>query len=457
MRPLYEHGASALATLVAQGEASSRDVVECHLERIRRFNPGLGAVTRALEAEALQVAERQDREGQRGPLVGVPFTVKENIDCFGSPTTSGVRAARDLLPYRDAPVVERLRAAGAILIARGNLSEMGLRLCTTNPLHGRTLNPFDRGLTVGGSSGGDAAAVAVGMAPFGVGGDIGGSLRVPAQCCGVATLKPTPGRIPIASSVPPEDRGLASQLMLSLGPLARCVRDLRLFLTVTAGRDARDPHSIDVPLEGPRPDAQRVALVTTLPGGPLPAPARDAIAAAGRILESKGYLVEEASPPELASVAEVFEALLAADIAVVAEQIRPVVSEALYEHLARLCRLAPRLSGHRLHLLRNRLLRTWSGFFSEYHVVVGPNWAVPFWGVDADIDPAHGPDLLRRTVRFMTPGNALGLPAVTLPMGFEGGLPVAVQIYADRWREDLCLRAAEVVEQSVGEVTPIEF
>lgn len=446
---LFEYGAASLASLIRSREVSSREVVEAHLERIDEVNGYLGAITVTLRDAALAAADACDRHGAGGPLHGVPFTVKENIDCVGSATTHGVPALRDALPYVDAPVVARFKAAGGILLGRTNMSEMGLRLCTVNPLRGRTLNPYNRKLTVGGSSGGDAAAVATGMVPLGVGGDMGGSLRVPAQCCSIATLKPTTGRIPQASSLDPRDHGMAGQAMLALGPLARSVVDLRLSFSILAGRDIRDPRSVDAPLEGAVPLERRAALVTELPGGALEAATVAAIRRAGDLLRAAGWEIEEALPPELTRVSDVFRELLATDLAVLAPQLRPFISDALFEHLMRICRSSHRqqVSNYSVHVERSRLMRAWSGFFSEYPVVVGPNWGCPVWSVDEDLNPDHGIELLERTVRFITPGNALGIPCVAIPMGWTDGLPTGIQIYADLWREDLCLSAAEVIEQ----------
>lgn len=211
MPELYECTATTLAAMIRAGEVSCREVVDAHLARIDAVNPRINAVTVVLSESAraaANLADRVQRAGEAlGALHGVPFTVKENVDCLGTPTTHGVRALAEAVPYSDAPVVARMKAAGAIPIGRTNLSELGLRLCTDNPLRGRTLNPLDPALTVGGSSGGDAAAVATRMTPIGLGTDIGGSLRIPAHCCGVATLKPTTGRIPFAASLPPKIMG----------------------------------------------------------------------------------------------------------------------------------------------------------------------------------------------------------------------------------------------------------
>ena len=206
MHELCRLSATELALLIARRAVSSREVVAAHLARIDEVNGHVNAVTVVLRESALAAADAADAAGAgaaRGPFHGVPFTVKENIDCLGSATTHGVPALEHSMPSSDAPVVARMKSAGAIVLGRTNLPEFALRLSTDNPLRGSTLNPWNPYLTPGGSSGGDAAALATGMTPFGLGNDLGGSLRNPAYCCGVAALKPTTGRIPRAGSIPP--------------------------------------------------------------------------------------------------------------------------------------------------------------------------------------------------------------------------------------------------------------
>ena len=234
MSKLYERTALELAALIRSKEVSSREVVQAHLDRISAVNGHVNAVTVVLAESALKAADAADAREAAGPLHGVPFTIKENIDCVGSATTNGVPALADAHPTMDAPVVARMKAAGAIPIGRTNLPEMGLRLSTDNPLRGRTLNPWHTELTAGGSSGGEAAALATGMTPFGLGNDIGGSLRNPAYCCGITSLKPTQGRIPHAGSMEPLDAGIAVQAMLVEGPMTRSVADLRMGLSILA-------------------------------------------------------------------------------------------------------------------------------------------------------------------------------------------------------------------------------
>lgn len=458
---LHERTALELAELVRDGAVSCREVVEAHLARIEALEPRQGAVVLPLPAAARAAADAADRSSTRGPLTGVPFTAKVTIDCLGSPTTLGLPALRDALPYANAPAVARLQAAGALLIGRTNSSELALRLCTINPLHGRTFNPFDPTLTIGGSSGGDACAVATGMAPVGLGIDMGGSLRIPARCAGVVTLKPTTGRIPHASSLEPRDQGMAAQLMLAVGPLARSVADLRVLLAVLAGRSALDPRSVDAPLEGPVRE-RRAALVTSERGAPLAPALRRPIERAGAALEAAGWSVDEVEPPELERTGDVFVRLLATDLEPQLPELQRFVSDSLLAHLERLVRSARlhELSNHRLHAERFRLGRQWSRFFVDHPVLVVPTWGCPVWPVDADLNPSSGLSLLRETTRFILPGNVLGLPCATLPMNGEGhspgAMPDSVSIYADLWREDLCLAAAEVIEAAVGRPAPVK-
>lgn len=455
---LHELTATALARMIAAREVSSREVVEAHLTRIREVNGEVNAVTVVLEESALAAADAVDRGEGSGPLRGVPFTVKENIDCMGSATTHGVPALRNSMPWMDAPVVERMKAAGAIVIGRTNLSEFALRLCTDNPLRGPTLNPWNRRLTPGGSSGGDAVALATGMTPLGLGNDLCGSLRNPAYCCGITALKPTTGRIPRAGSIPPLDFGIATQLMAVEGPMARSVADLRLALSILAGRDIRDPRSVDAPLRGPAPTVRKAALVLKIPGVDLPTVTVAAIKQAGRILSEAGWQVELATPPELDRVMEIYTQLIGIDFGVLVPTIRTLITEPLYDYMLKLCSMHEgcEMENSEIHAARSALQRLWSAFLSRYPVVIGPTWTCLPWEMGADLHPDTGVELVLDAARFIMPANLLGLPSVALPMGVADGVPTGIQVYADLWREDLCLDAAEIIEQGAGRITPME-
>ncbi len=267
---LWDLTANDLARKIADSEVSSLEVIDDHLSRIEEVNGWLNAVTRVLADEARVAAKEADKTvaagDELGPLHGVPCTIKENIDVAGTPTTQGLPVFANLIAPTDAPLVERLRKAGAIPIGRTNLPELGLRVSTDNPLHGLTRNPWHPDRTAGGSSGGEGSAIASGMSPLGIGNDIGGSVRNPAFCCGITALKPTHGRLP-AFSVFEHDQNpaLSSQIMLTDGPMARSVSDLQTAMKILNGRDPRDPRSVDVPLDGPDVE-RRAAVVKNAPG-----------------------------------------------------------------------------------------------------------------------------------------------------------------------------------------------
>ena len=458
MSELWKRTAGELAALIRAGEVSSREVVQAHLDRIEEVNPIVNAVTVPLVDSALTAADAADSASadDRGPLHGVPFSIKENIDCVGSPTTNGVPALADYLPERDAVIVERMKRAGGIPLARTNLPEMGVRLDTDNPLRGRTRNPWNGDLTPGGSSGGEAAALATGMTPFGLGNDIGGSLRNPAYCCGVASLKPTVGRVPLAT-VSLADFGVANAFLAD-GPMARSVADLRLGLSILAGRNRSDPQSVDTPLAGPVPEQPRAALVSKIPGIELPAATVAEIDRAGRILEDRGWEVDEAEPPELDRVNDIWGKVITYDSDVLFAEMGPILRPVVLDSLVRMAdhfdaRSMPNVMIHRE---RRRLQALWSEWLTEYAVAIGPTWTCTPWPIDVDLDPERGLRVFLDTIRFITPGNVLGIPGVALPMGVADGLPTGIQLYAELYRDDLCLLAAEAIEAESPVPTPVD-
>jgi len=456
---LWKKSATELAELINSKQISSREVIESHLARIEAVNEKVNAITVVLAESALEAADAADKTGSSGPLHGVPFTIKENIDCVGSPTTQGVPLLAEAMPSIDSPVVERMKKAGAIPLARTNLPEMGLRITTDNPLRGRTLNPWNADRTTGGSSGGEASALATGMSPIGLGNDIGGSLRNPAFCCGITSLKPSAGRIPHAASIPPfEDAGIAVQLMVVEGPMARHVKDVRLGYEILSGRDPRDPVSVDAPLAGPEPANKKVAVVTEIPGIELASSAVAAVKEAANTLKDAGWEAVETQPPELEQVHEIWAYILAMDFSPLLPELSALMSPPLIEMLRKLfVRNDP--SSVRLpdiHSERNRLCRIWSEFFVEYPIMVGPTWTDIQFLHDADVHPDTGMDLTSDLLRFITPGNVLGIPSAAVPTGVIDGLPTGVQVYADRWRDDLSLTGAEIIESALGHICPID-
>ncbi|MEC8867277.1 MAG: amidase family protein [Pseudomonadota bacterium] len=461
MNELWRCSATELAELIRRGEVSSRDVVEAHLARIGDVNDDVNAVTMTLEESALALADAADAANaieRLRPLHGVPYTIKENIDLVGTPTTQGLPSLAEAIPSANSPIVDRMNSAGAIPIARTNLPEAGLRIDTENPLRGRTFNPWNKKLTPGGSSGGEAVAIATGMSPMGLGNDIGGSLRNPAYCCGIAALKPTAGRVPFAIEGEVGGLGAASLEFVSDGPMARTVADLRLGLSIIAGRHAKDPRTVDVPLTGPVPSPLRAGIVTSIPGCELPPATIAAIEESGEILSGQGWEVTTVEPPELERVLDVWGNILLEGMADGLEEMSNLLSPEIHQQLIEVEKYFNPGSGSLNTTLgeRQRLRILWSQFLTEHTVVVGPTWTNLPFPCNADLVPVSGAELVVNTLRFIVPGNALGIPGLALPMGVEDGLATGVQIYADLWRDDLCLLAGQCIERGVDAITPID-
>src|ERR1700694_175575 len=245
-------GASAtwLAKAIRTGRVSSEEVVSAHLEQIGAVNPRLNAVVRTEDHKGLVQARAADRQVARraavGPLHGVPFTVKDIFDTAGVVTTAGLERLKTNVPDKDATVVARMRAAGAILIGKTNCPPGGIGDDSANSVHGGTRNPYDLQRSPGGSSSGEAAIIAAGGSPFGIGSDSGGSIRLPAHYCGIAALKPTAGRVPSTGGYA-LDGGLTDPRS-QVGPMARFVEDLWLLLPILCGPDNVDSGVIPMPL-----------------------------------------------------------------------------------------------------------------------------------------------------------------------------------------------------------------
>jgi len=464
-KEIWRLGAGEIVSAIAKKEISCREAVSAHLDRIEAVNPKINAVTVMLAGEALRAADELDHnlaKGEEvGPLAGLPFTVKENIDLAGSATTFGLAALKAAIPAASAPHVAQLVKAGAIPLARTNLSELGLRPHTANPLRGATLNPWDPKRTPGGSSGGDAAAVATGMTPLGLGNDYGGSLRTPAQFCGVASIKPSLGRVPDHMSLMPSEPAISTQLFLAQGPLARKVRDLRLALKTMCGGDWRDPQWAPVPFEMPAPDKPiRVAMTLDPAGKGVDTLVVDGVRRAGQWLGQAGYAVEEVDPPLVWEAWQTWGQLTSVEIRrLTLPAIKPIASAEAVTFLENWLHCFPEngLATYMEGLAqRNRIAREWARFMQKYPLVIGPVLALPTPRVDFDIRSLDEAEPFMVASRLIMAANLLGLPAAAIPVGMAEGVPQSVQIIGGRFREDLCLDAAEAVERSAGRLTPID-
>ena len=464
MTQLWQLGALELAGLIRTGEVSSRAVVEAHLARVEQCNGHLNAIVRLLPDEALAAADAADAAVARGDtlgrLHGVPCSIKENIDVAGTPTTNGVEALADAIAPIDAPTVERMRAAGAIPFARTNLPDLGLRVHTHSQLHGLTRNPWNPDVTAGGSSGGEASSIASGMSPIGVGNDIGGSLRNPAHCCGITSLKPTVGVIPMATVIPPEDLGLSGQLMVVEGPMARHVADVRAGLEILAGQHWRDPRSVTAVLADSAPGERlSIAVLTDPPGGETDPGIAGAIRMVADLLSDAGHDVVEATPPNYERTIDLWRMLMIDDVRAQKELLGLVLGAdamSLLDQFDLTSEPTKIPDTHLMHVERYALMRAWAVFHQDYPVMLSPTWAQRAFEHGADLDVATGVEMMTNTIRPVLPSNLLGTPAVVTPAGVVDGLPVGVQVMGDHFSDLRCLTVAAEIESLVGAITPID-
>jgi amidase len=412
---------TVLARMIQASEASSREVVDAYLERIERLNPALNAMILVLADRARELAgeidDRLARSVPVGPLAGVPFTAKDNLETEGVATTLGVPERRDSVPRRDATAVRRLKEAGAILLGKTNLPPWGGGLETDNELFGHTRNPYDPSRSPGGSSGGEAAAIAACLSPGGLGSDSGGSLRYPAHFCGVATIKPTAGLVPVTGLL--DGIGSLSDPRSQVGPLARTVDDVALLLSLVAGPDGIDAGAPPVPLRDYRAvDLAGLRVALQVENGAMPVTSETAatIQNAAAVLERAGArLVEAALPDEGWDLTHAVWRSYGGEMS----------TGEFYE-----------------------LLRAWDGYrstmllwFRDYDLILRPvnaTPAPPYGNTDGD-------------TLYTGPFSLTGWPAAVVRAGTaDDGLPIGAQVVAHPWRDDVALAATKAIEQTLG-------
>ena len=436
-KDLCDHTLTQLAELIRKREVSPVEVMEAHLERISRLNPALNAIV-TLNPEAIDLAR-----SAAGELGGLPITIKDTIETAGLRTTSGSRMRTDYVPLRDAPAVARLKAAGAIVLGKTNAAEMAMDYNADNPVFGRTVHFLDPKLTPGGSSGGEAVAIATQMSPGGLGSDLAGSIRIPAHFCGVCGLKPTTGRVPGEGQFPPSTGPYS--LGAVVGPMARSVADLRLLFRVLGNAP-----QMNTDLHG-----SRFAWYAEDGIVPVTEETARAVKNAATALADAGLIGEERLPPHVergnelwlklfsrASVVQLRQAYAGREAeggSFVSWRLRTAddtPTPSLDEYIA---------NWMERDRLREQLLR----WMETTPLIVAPVGATP----------AFERDTLKVTVRGSTMGtfrafsyaqafNVFDLPVVTVPAGRSNdGLPIGVQIVGRPFAEEMVLAAAEIVEQ----------
>ena len=435
------------------------DVMESVVERVRSRNGALNAIVYDHGDSALDEARAADvrlnEGGDVGPLHGVPVTIKENIDVAGQPTPNGLSALKELVAPADSPVARNLRQAGAIVIGRTNTPEFSMRATTDNPFHGRTYNPWHEDASPGGSSGGAGSAAAAGFGPIHHGNDIGGSLRFPSYACGLATVKPSLGRIPAFNPTATAERGMLSQVMSVQGAICREVRDVRLATKVMASGDPRDPWWVPAPFDGwPKTETVRVAFTKEAHGYPIHDEIVEGLDRAAGYLSDAGYDVVEVPTPSIWEPAKGWF-----DVAVheIDATLGPMTKEWGSETIRQIFDWYRQIGdvvdaeGYRDGIAaRTAYTRAWNVFLDEYPLVLSPFLMRPTFPWDYDAQGFERVKDLFLSAIYSVGVNYLSIPAGVVPMGLVENLPSGVQIIGRRYREDLILDAMETIESRVG-------
>jgi amidase len=370
---------------------------------------------------------------------GPTFSVKANIDVAGAATTHGLKSLTGNVKSADAPIVARLRAAGMTPVGHANMPTMNARgMHTCSELAGHTVNPWDATKSPGGSSGGDAVAVATGMVDFGIGNDSGGSLRLPAFLNGVCALKPSYGRYPQGAVFGQPDPSYPTQVMTVEGPFARTVAGLRRVHALLCGADLADPRAVPVPPEGsPVPK-----IAGFVPGDPV-------VEQAAQRLADAGYEVEPVTPPRLEETATLSLRMIATPIALGYEQFAAFAGEEVALYARHLLEVRPALDlTEFLAVTSTRLAvqREWARLLDRYPVVIGPVSTIPSYEPDQDRHSSEALAAYFEATTLCEATSFAGLPAVAVPTGLRDGLPTGVQVISRMYREDLALDAAAVLE-----------
>ncbi|MEL6681955.1 MAG: amidase family protein [Pseudomonadota bacterium] len=460
--PIWKWSATDIAAATHEGSVSVTEVTEAAIARMEAVNPDLNAVVDSLADQARVDAKQLDAgSGPKGPLHGVPVTIKINVDQKGCATSNGVAAFKDIIAPADAPVVCNLKAAGAIVIGRTNTPEFSFRADTDNPLYGRTHNPWGRHVSAGGSSGGAGSAVMAGIGALAHGNDIGGSLRFPAAANGAVTLKPGLGRVPAFNPSQKVERGLLAQSMSVQGLIARQAADLHLSMPALIAPDARDPFHVPIPWRGtPLDQPIRVAFARDDFGFGMHPDVATALDNAASALSNAGYAVDLVNPPLARETGEVgYRALLGEVKDLLGPDIRRYGSAELNGIFDDYYRQFPPFEGKELLAAlarRSHYARAWSLFLEDYPLILSPFMLTPFFAPGRDAEGPEGVKEALGCAHWSFIMNFLGLPAGNLPT-YVANLPqvrqpVGVQIAGRRWREDLIVDAMQAIEQQIPPV-----
>ncbi len=462
MSEIWQLSATNIASAVRSKQLSATEVTNAHLERLNRVNSMINAVVQEFPEEALAAAKIVDNKisnnQEPGPLCGVPVTIKVNVDQIGHATTNGLVIQKDLIAQTDSPVVSNLKKSGAIIVGRTNTPAFSLRWFTKNNLHGHTLNPRNRLITPGGSSGGAAAAVASGICAIGHGTDIGGSIRYPAYACGLHGLRPTLGRV-AAYNASGSERHIGGQVMAVSGPITRTIDDCRIALDAMSAQDLRDPWWAPVPIEqGEFP--KRAALCVAPEGLHVDEEIKKALHEAASSLQKQGWEIEEIETPSFRNAADINAKLWMAEMrfaaaAMVAKEGETDSSFVFQQMITRSETID--INGFQEALQkRAALIREWQLFLEKYPILICPvSGELPFQD-QQDVRSSEDFEAIMEAQLTQLAVPALGLPGLAVATGYVGKTPIGIQLIAGRYREDILLNAGKLIESATKQRGPVD-
>ena len=446
------------ASLIQRRQISPVELTRACLERIEQIDPQLNCFITLTAEPALEEARRAESAIQQGdylgPLHGIPLALKDLFETRGIRTTAGSKFFADYIPAQDCPVVEKLKAAGAILLGKLNMHEIALGVTNNNPHFGACRNPWDITRMTGGSSGGGASALAARLCLGSLGSDTGGSIRIPASLCGIVGLKPTYGRVSLRGVIP------LSWNLDHVGPMARRVGDTALLLGAIAGYDPDDPACVDSPVDDYLADLEggvrgwRVALASGEYFAKVNDQVQAAVWAAAEVFKQLGARLEEVDLPEAHQAAQTNGLLVTSDGAAFhRERLQAHPEDFGADVLQRLQTGAAYTSSEYSLARRTQavLRRKLEAFFQDFDILLTPTTPLEAALLSGD----DAVERARQLTRFTAPFNLTGLPALSLPCGFtkadpqaSQGLPIGLQIIAPHWAEASLLRAAHAYEQA---------
>lgn len=457
MNEIISWSACDTAEKIRTRDISCHEVITAHLAHVEVTNPSLNAIIEMDPQQSLDQAAELDKNWKAEglpPLYGVPVTTKINVDQMGSSTSNGLPALNNNPATQDSPVIHNLKQDGAIIIGRTSTPEFSIRWFTSNPIYGVTNNPWHPDITPGGSSGAAAAAVASGMGSLAHGNDLGGSLRYPAYCCGVATIRPSLGRVAACNPSHPE-RPPFTQMMSVQGPLARSISDVRLGLNTLSKRSTLDPLWVNAPSSGrKRQSPYKIGWFIDVFDDGVDAEVADATHKAVAALKEAGHELIEMPAPNALDLAKTWGDILFTETHALGRDAMysigsPEVIRVYEEYAA--CYTELDVKGLLNAMLeRVRLQRIWAEMFDDIDVFLMPvSGQKPFLNDQDFKSPEMIPEMMRAQ-RFLYVVNLLGLPSASVPIDVYDRVPVGVQMVSAMHDDTVCLDVAEDLERIVG-------